>query len=245
MSPIKYKSSFESKADRFRRTDGVIDLTYTVDSGPYLTFAAGCTRSVLAFWCKLLFSYCWIPGSKATLTTSVEQSPQTYSTMRSPVPRFRPTTAPDTAHLGPGYVDPQILGPRCVNRAAAADDTLDFPTDFLSHALPWWSGMRFVDRPKSVVAQRSPRFEPDRPSQGGGSYDVDTGPKASVATSVSQVTSSLLAIPPSSVTRPPHVALFVCLAVAPRVLQPVFKSRAIQGHVRGSHHAGCHATPAV
>jgi hypothetical protein len=48
-----------------------------------------------------------------TLTTGVDHSGRKYSTMRSAVPRFRPNTAPDTAHLGPGYVVPELAKP-CV-----------------------------------------------------------------------------------------------------------------------------------
>lgn len=46
-----------------------------------------------------------------TLTTGVAHSGRKYSTMRSAVPRFRPNTAPDMAHLGPGYVVPELAKP--------------------------------------------------------------------------------------------------------------------------------------
>ena len=49
-----------------------------------------------------------LPGTSANLTTAIHQSGRKYSTMRSAVPRFRPNTAPDMEHLGPGYVVPEL-----------------------------------------------------------------------------------------------------------------------------------------
>jgi hypothetical protein len=47
-------------------------------------------------------------GRGASLTTAVLASGRNYSSLRSSVTRFRPNTAPDTAHLGPGYVVPEL-----------------------------------------------------------------------------------------------------------------------------------------
>ena len=49
-------------------------------------------------------------GGKTALSTAVSKSGQRYSAMRSGVARFRPSGAPDTAHLGPGYINTQPTG---------------------------------------------------------------------------------------------------------------------------------------